>query len=347
MTSFELTPQLVLEAFNSSEYLMTEYSEFTRKASTPNYFNENPSKEQEVLRTMRCILGFFAEFDEFLDAVICQDENELLSEAGDELLSEAGDVLFWFSVFKEPLNFVDNPVAYFSGFELINVIEKWSRDPLKKEEKLSWLKNRMVNYFFEMVKGYSSYQDILLESLEDVVVLLESIARSNQQKLIASPRISFSVAPALEMIKKWEGFESEAYPDPAHGWEVPTIGYGTTRYKSGAKVTKGDTIAEPQALAELEWFVQTQIVPVLQRTVPCWMQLNGNQKNALISFSYNLGSHWFGQDGFNSMTVLMKEFPNKNVQAKRIFMLYSKSNGQTLEGLVRRREDEAELFSQM
>jgi GH24 family phage-related lysozyme (muramidase) len=339
MTSFELTPQLVLEAFNSSEYLMTEYSEFTRKCSTPNYFKSKPSTEQEVLRTMRCILGFFAEFDEFLDAVICQDENELLSEAG--------DVLFWFSAFNEPLKFVDNPVAYFSGFELINVIEKWSRDPLKKEEKLSWLKNRMVNYFFEMVKGYSSSESILLESLEDVVVLLESIARSNQQKLIASPRISFSVAPALEVIKKWEGFESEAYPDLAHGWEVPTIGYGTTSYKSGEKVTKGDTITEPQALAELECFVQTQIVPVLQRTVPCWMQLNGNQKNALISFSYNLGSHWFGQDGFNSMTALMNEFPKKNVDAKRIFMLYSKSNGQTLEGLVRRREDEAELFSQM
>jgi hypothetical protein len=180
MTSFELTPQLVLEAFNSSQYLMTEYSEFTRKCSTPNYFNENPSKEQEVLRTMRCILGFFAEYDEFLDECM---------EAGDELLSEAGDVLFWFSAFNEPLKFVDNTVAYFSGFELINVIEKWSRDPLKKEEKLSWLKNQMINYFCDMVSEYSSSRSILLESLDDVVVLLESIARSNQQKLIASPRI--------------------------------------------------------------------------------------------------------------------------------------------------------------
>ena len=155
---------------------------------------------------------------------------------------------------------------------------------------------------------------------------------------------SCSVAPALEVIKKWEGFESVAYPDPAHGWEVPTIGYGTTHYKSGAKVIKGDTITEKQALTELEWFVETQIVPVLRRTVPCWMQLNMNQKNALISFSYNLGAHWFGQDGFKSISDLMREFPRKNVDAKRIFMLYSKSNGQTLEGLVRRRENEAELF---
>jgi len=43
----------------------------------------------------------------------------------------------------------------------------------------------------------------------------------------------------------------------------------------------------------------------------------------------------------------MREFPKKNVDAKRVFMLYSKSNGQTLEGLVRRREYEAELFSQI
>jgi NTP pyrophosphatase (non-canonical NTP hydrolase) len=186
MTSFELTPldltpQLVLEAFNSSEYLMTEYSEFTRKCSTPNYFKSNPSTEQEVLRTMRCILGFFAEYDEFLDVCMCGDE--------DELLSEAGDVLFWFSAFKEPLKFVENTLVYFSGFEVIDAIEKWSRDPLKKEEKLSWLKNQMVNSFFEMVSEYSSSESILLENLEDVVVLLESIARSNQQKLITSPRI--------------------------------------------------------------------------------------------------------------------------------------------------------------
>jgi hypothetical protein len=181
ITPLELTPQLVLEAFNSSEYLMTEYSKFTRKCSTPNYFKSNPSTEQEVLRTMRCILGFFAEYDEFLDACMCGDENEVLSEAG--------DVLFWFSAFNEPLKFVENTKAYFSGFELINYIEKWSRDPLKKEEKLSWLKNQMIDSFFEMVEGYSSSRRILLESLDDVVVLLESIARSNQQKLIASPRI--------------------------------------------------------------------------------------------------------------------------------------------------------------
>ncbi len=181
MTSFELTPQLVLEAFNRSEYIQTEYSAFTRKCSTPNYFSENPSTEQEVLRTMRCILGFFAEYDEFLDACMCRDENELLSEAG--------DVLFWFSAFNEPLKFVENTTDYFSGFEVINNLEKWSRDPLKKEEKLSWLKNQMVNSFFEMVEEYSSSDSILLESLDDVVLLLESIAKSNQQKLIESPRI--------------------------------------------------------------------------------------------------------------------------------------------------------------
>jgi NTP pyrophosphatase (non-canonical NTP hydrolase) len=130
---------------------------------------------------MRCILGFFAEFDEFLDACMCGDENEVLSEAG--------DVLFWFSAFNEPLKFVENTAVYFSGFQVINNIEKWSRDPLKKKEKLYWLKNQMVDSFFEMVSEYSSDQAILLESLEDVVVLLESIARSNQQKLIASPRI--------------------------------------------------------------------------------------------------------------------------------------------------------------
>lgn len=32
----------------------------------------------------------------------------------------------------------------------------------------------------------------------------------------------------MELIKQHEGFEEKPYPDPLHGWDVPTFGYGFT-----------------------------------------------------------------------------------------------------------------------
>jgi len=32
----------------------------------------------------------------------------------------------------------------------------------------------------------------------------------------------------MESIKQHEGFEERPYPDPLHGWKVPTFGYGFT-----------------------------------------------------------------------------------------------------------------------
>ncbi|MDJ0532783.1 MAG: lysozyme [Xenococcaceae cyanobacterium MO_207.B15] len=52
----------------------------------------------------------------------------------------------------------------------------------------------------------------------------------------------------LDLIKKWEGFRSEAYLDPVG---IPTIGYGTIRYPDGRKVGLGDTISEQVAEAFL------------------------------------------------------------------------------------------------
>ena len=46
----------------------------------------------------------------------------------------------------------------------------------------------------------------------------------------------YRYAPALKLIKEFEGCHLEAYADPLHGWSVATIGYGTTRYEDGRKV---------------------------------------------------------------------------------------------------------------
>ncbi len=41
------------------------------------------------------------------------------------------------------------------------------------------------------------------------------------------------------LIKKFEGFQAKAYPDPLHGTKVPTIGYGTTVNEGQTYMYKG------------------------------------------------------------------------------------------------------------
>jgi len=49
----------------------------------------------------------------------------------------------------------------------------------------------------------------------------------------------------IELIIKYEGFEEKAYACPAN---VPTIGYGTTRYPDGRKVQYGETITKTERI---------------------------------------------------------------------------------------------------
>jgi len=137
--------------------------------------------------------------------------------------------------------------------------------------------------------------------------------------------------PAVDLIKKWEGLRLDAYICPAG---VPTIGYGHTgpNVKLGMKITEAD--AEALLLSDLEKFaraVDTQI------RVP----LTNNQRCALISFVFNVGAGALMEstlrrrlnNGEDPQKVAMEELPRWN-----------KGDGKVLEGLVRRRRDELDLF---
>ncbi len=54
-------------------------------------------------------------------------------------------------------------------------------------------------------------------------------------------------ASALKLIKEFEGCHLTAYPDPLSGGEPYTIGYGTTRYPGGRRVSRGDKITVIEA----------------------------------------------------------------------------------------------------
>ena len=142
----------------------------------------------------------------------------------------------------------------------------------------------------------------------------------------------------ISLLKEFEGFSSISYPDPVSGNDPWTIGYGTTKYRDGKSVQRGDIISESCALTYLKDDVNIFLV-TLQKTIPNWGKLNKNQQAALLSFAYNLGASFFGEDGFDTMTKMLKS--GAFWDAQRIFGLYTNHG---TPGLVTRRRKEADLF---
>ena len=133
----------------------------------------------------------------------------------------------------------------------------------------------------------------------------------------------------IDLIKHFEGCELEAYKCAAGVW---TIGYGHIK-----GVTSNSVITQEQAeqmlveeLNEYEGYINNMV------TTP----LSQNQFDALVSWVYNLGG------GNLKASTLLKvvnsgEFDGVPAQIMR----WNKAGGKVLEGLTRRRQAEADLFS--
>lgn len=139
----------------------------------------------------------------------------------------------------------------------------------------------------------------------------------------------------VDLICKYESFQPKPYMCPAN---VPTIGYGTTRYPNGNKVSLSDKpITKAQALDYLAFDLSK-----FEKDVDalCTDLLNQNQFDALVSFTYNLGA-----GSLRSSTLLKKV--NNNPNDKTIALEFDKwvyANGKKLQGLINRRKEESKLY---
>ncbi len=148
-------------------------------------------------------------------------------------------------------------------------------------------------------------------------------------------------SPAVKLIKEFEGCHLSAYPDPLHGWDVATIGFGTTRYQDGRKVKEGDKItvieADELLLEEVE-----RIAKHLYGKIPYWNDMLVTQQSALISFAYNLGAGFYGSAGFETIS---KRLGEKDWAAVPDALKLYRNPGTNVEaGLLRRRVAEGNLW---
>lgn len=137
----------------------------------------------------------------------------------------------------------------------------------------------------------------------------------------------------INLIKGFEGKRLTAYDDGVGVW---TIGYGTIKYPNGVRVKKGDTCTDAQA----ESYLKNDLVKfesAINRLVK--VPLNQNQFDALASFTYNLG-----ETNLSKSTLLKKLNAKDYSGAADQFLVWNRAGGKVLNGLVRRREAERNLF---
>ena len=145
-----------------------------------------------------------------------------------------------------------------------------------------------------------------------------------------------NLEPAADLCRRFEGFRSKPYLCPAG---VPTIGYGSTYYANGTKVTLGDAlITQGEADALLLFELRHTYAPGVLRMCPVLLA-HPNKFNAVVDFCYNLG---VGR--LQTSTLRRKINAQDWAGAVEQLLLWNKAGGRILPGLERRRQAEAVLM---
>jgi len=144
-----------------------------------------------------------------------------------------------------------------------------------------------------------------------------------------------AIEVAQAICEEFEGFSPRPYLCPAG---VPTIGYGTTVYPNGKRVSLSDPpISRDEALALLSVTLEGLSVCVL-RLCPTLVD-NPWRQGAIIDFVYNLGP------GRLQASTLRRRINQRDwLEAKRELMKWVRAGGRVLPGLVKRRAIEASLL---
>jgi lysozyme len=139
---------------------------------------------------------------------------------------------------------------------------------------------------------------------------------------------------AINLIKKYEGLRLNAYRCSAGVW---TIGYGHTSAAGAPEVTPGMKISKQEAEDIFEKDIQ-QFAKGVENLIK--VSVSPNQFGAMVSLAFNIGL-----SAFKKSSVLRFVNQKRFDDAADAFLLWNKAKGKVLKGLVRRRAEEAELFS--
>lgn len=140
----------------------------------------------------------------------------------------------------------------------------------------------------------------------------------------------------IDLLHEFEGCRLKAYPDPGSRDGTPwTIGWGST----GPDITKGTVWTQEQADERFVKDINTKYAPAVDAAIGD-APTTQNQFDSMVCLTYNIGIN-----GLKRSTVLRKHKAGDHVGAAQAFVMWSKNDGKTMRGLVRRRLAEAALYS--
>jgi len=140
----------------------------------------------------------------------------------------------------------------------------------------------------------------------------------------------------LALIIEYEGLRLKPYLCSSG---VPTIGYGSTYYSNGTRVTMSDTgITTTYATQMLHENLKHYEDGVNSYTRD---DISQNQFNALTSFAYNCGLTNLKKSTLLKLVNLNPLDPSIEME----FMKWSRSNGKIMNGLLKRRCSEWLLYN--
>lgn len=148
----------------------------------------------------------------------------------------------------------------------------------------------------------------------------------------------------IKLIKYFESFFSKPYICPAG---VCTIGWGTTRYfDTKLNVTlKDKPITQAEADRLIEGDISNIYAPLVDKL--CRDDLTQNEFDAVCSFVYNAGATYRGKDGKNHYYKLF-DYVNRKIPKAELEKYWKDcavtGDGKKLNGLIKRRAKEVELF---
>ena len=147
--------------------------------------------------------------------------------------------------------------------------------------------------------------------------------------------LSEAIQIAAALARRFEGLYTRPYLCPAG---VPTIGFGSTRYENGIRVSLNDPPITPERAEQLlQWELSQVCLPAVNRYCP---NQPVNVQAALLDFVFNLGS------GRLAASTLRKRINAGDYAGSQVeLMKWTKGGGKVLPGLVKRRAAECLLLT--
>ena len=142
---------------------------------------------------------------------------------------------------------------------------------------------------------------------------------------------------ALELIKKYEGFQEKACPNPVTGGEPFVLGYGTQFYPDGLPVRQGQMVTEKKA----QEYLIDELEIIDEQLESLCLDLTASMRQALLSFIHSVGWENFFYSGI--IEAIEQEDFHKVAQdmSHWIFDYYQDAVGM----MLKRRREEGDLFS--